>query len=269
MDLSKGFLIGIFWAISCILQGQEFRRLLPTNNTLKTIPFDSSRQVMSANQSAEPLTLADISTPLSGFRKNADNLHDANYFVAPSARPYITGFGLFRNQQLVVNSLGYGISKNLSVAGGFEFSSLFRDNPIWFASVKLSFELIEDLYLAGGYAMIASTERTEVAQAFAALTTGNQERNITIGVTLGQFQEVANTRATFNLSGFYQLSYIIGLMSENHFVPAPLNNSFYIGFQGIRVVSGDSAIDLGASITTADIDIGTPVLPFLGYSLLF
>lgn len=223
----------------------------------------SDTTLISDSLSLNPLPLA--------FRSVEDNLHDANYFVAPSARPYIQGYGLYRNQMLFMNTLGYGFSKNFSATVGFEFSSISRNEKIFFASSKLGAEIAANVHLAGGYILVSSQIERKVSQGFGVLTIGNQEINGSIGMSYGKYFGASDLQLTYNASVYYQFSDMVAIMTENHLIPnSSTGELFYIGFQGVRVVSGDHGYDVGLAYNTlGNLAFDWNVLPFLGYNLLF
>ena len=204
------------------------------------------------------------------LRSFQDNLHDANYFLMPSARPYIPGYGLYRNQLLLINSIGYGFSKNLSASIGMEAASLFRDEQVFFGTGKFSAEIAGNVYVAAGALYVTTESAPLIEQGFAALTFGDQELNISLGMSAVHYFDLDDVQITYNAGLFYQLADLVGIMSENHLIPSKGQGLFYLGIHGVRIISGDSGIDIGLALNTEQqLGFQWTVLPFLGYSLLF
>ena len=271
MEVSKNLLCLIISAITISAHAQtEFKP-----NSSWALQYDLEQdKLLSTTDSAnyhETINPVSSSTTLQSsiLRRPDENIHASHYFVGPSAIPNQKGLGVFRNNMLLVNSLTYGLTKNLSVTGGMEVSSIFKNNLTWFVNAKAGFEVIDNFHIAGGYLHIQSSERTEASQFIGLFTVGDEFTSITFGGSYGEIKEQSNTKPVLMLSASHMLVQQLGLITENQIIPTVNGKSNYVGMLGIRFITRESAIDVGLGYTDAETDINTPVLPFFGYSLLF
>ena len=194
------------------------------------------------------------------------NPHDTRYFFGPTAIPIKKGTGYYQNLMLLGNFVNFGITRNLSIGGGFEFiSTLIIRQPIYFLTPKVGFELADNFHFGGGVLFVGiSGENSTLG--YTAATVGTSEKNITLGIGFGVTNGFAHERPTIMLSGQTRVSNGVSLMTENYILPS--TDFSYIGIQGVRLLSRNNAFDIGLVIIPELISEGIP-LPYIGYARVF
>jgi len=104
--------------------------------------------------------------------------------------------------------------------------------------------------------------------AYSALTFGEAESNFTCGLGYGLTDGEFSDYPVIMLAGTHRISNYIALLSENYIFPNDENNTFFLGVQGIRILSRDNAFDIGV-IISSEFGDGLPALPYGGYARAF
>jgi hypothetical protein len=193
-----------------------------------------------------------------------DNPHYTRYFFGPSAMPLGKGDGYYQNLMLTTNFFNVGITNNLSLGGGFEFISLFLGKPIWFFTPKAGFEVGKNMYAGGGAFVAGMMDEGSVALLYGAGTFGTKDNSISLGVGYGLAQGELTQTPAIMLSGVARTSRKTSLLSENYLIPAA-GETFYLGIHGIRLMTRESAFDLGGIVIP---ELPFPI-PFVGFATMF
>lgn len=194
------------------------------------------------------------------------NAHDTRYFFGPTAIPIKKGHGYYQNIMVLGHFVNVGITKNLSIGGGFEFISLFLRQPIVFLTPKVGFKLTNKVHMGGGLLFVHAFE-SNFGIAYAAGTIGSSETNVSLGVGYGFSNGEANKLPTFMISGQHRVSKVVSLMTENYIISTS-NEVVVFGIQGVRLLTEKSAFDIGLGIYPEIIKSGIPI-PFIGYTRVF
>lgn len=197
-----------------------------------------------------------------------ENPHDSRYFFGPSAIPVKKRKGYYQNLMITTNFVNYGISKNLSIGGGFEFISTVTGNPIWFFTPKVGFDINKNFHVGGGVIMAGFAARGAATLGYGVVTVGHAESNITLGAGYGFVSGEFAEYPPFMVSGTHRITNSIALLSENYFIPNSENALNYFGIQGIRVLSEKNSFDIGGIVIPAIADV-VPALPYVGYVRVF
>jgi hypothetical protein len=192
------------------------------------------------------------------------NPHNTRYFFGPTGIPIKHRNGYYQNVLLTTNFINYGITKNISIGGGFEFISTILRNPIWFLTPKIGFDVSNNVHLAGGVLVAGFAAEETAALGYGVFTYGNSETNLSLGLGYGYMEGDLAKYPAIMISGTHRVSNVIALMSENYIIP----NSGFFGIQGIRILSNKNSFDIGA-IFIPEIANYIPALPFVGYSRAF
>lgn len=197
-----------------------------------------------------------------------ENSHDTRYFFGPSGKSIKRNKGYYQNLMLTSNFINYGVSDNISIGGGFEFISSILGYPVWFITPKVSFELSEDVNLAGGIFMAGFASEGTATLGYGVLTIGDSESNISFGTGYGFVSGEMSKRPTFMLSGTHRLNNSLALLSENYFISNYEGDYNLISVQGFRILSPKSSFDIGAFVIP---NAGMTVfpIPFVGYARTF
>ena len=177
------------------------------------------------------------------------------YFLGQSAQPLRKGEGYYQNIWVFFNAAHYGITKNISVGGGFEFLSTFAaQTPIFFLSAKAGFPFgqrssagatIRYLNIAdfGGDDDIETDLAGGIFLGTAQYTYGTSDHNLTAGIGYGVAGKEAADRPVFVLSGQTRVGKRMGLLTENYIVPVD-NGVEAIFIYGMRFMGERISFDL-------------------------
>lgn len=203
------------------------------------------------------------------------NPNPSKYLLGNSAIPMEKKSGYYQNTWVFVSSFSYGITNNLSIAGGFEIISLMagEDGPYaFYINPKASFKVANNFY-AGANILYANTIR--YAEDFGGLATfngfatyGNSNNNVTCALGWGWADGEFSSKPVIIISGMARASKRIGFVSENWIVPGIADDGGYYGIfsYGIRFLGEKTSIDL-AFLNNKDIAseiiIGIPWLDFV------
>ena len=193
-----------------------------------------------------------------------DNPHDTRYFFGPSGIPIKKGKGYYQNILVTTNFFNYGVTKNISIGGGFEFITTLIGSPIWFLTPKVGFDISDNIHLGGGFIMAGFAAEGTATLGYGVFTLGQSETNLSIGAGYGLLDGELSDYPAIMISGTHRISKSIALLSENYVIP----NSFYFGIHGIRILSKKNSFDIGA-IVIPEIAEDLPALPYVGYVRVF
>ena len=192
------------------------------------------------------------------------NPHDTRYFFGPTGIPIKKGKGYYQNILVTTNFFNYGLTKNISIGGGFEFISTIFGSPIWFLTPKVGFDISENIHVGGGFIMAGFADEGTATLGYGVFTLGQSETNLSIGAGYGLIDRELSDYPAIMISGTHRISKSIALLSENYVIP----NSFYFGIHGIRILSKKNSFDIGA-IVIPEIAAAIPALPYVGYIRVF
>ena len=176
------------------------------------------------------------------------------YFLGQSAQPLRKGVGYYQNIWVFFNAAHYGITKNISVGGGFEFLSTFgAQTPIFFLAAKAGFPIgqrhsagatIRYLNIAdlGGDDDIDTDLAGGIFLGTAQYTYGTSDHNLTAGIGYGVAGKEAADRPVFVLSGQTRPGRRFGLLTENYIIPGDKVEAIFI--YGMRFMGERISFDL-------------------------
>lgn len=196
------------------------------------------------------------------------NPHSTRYFFGPSSIPLKKRSGYYQNVLVTANFANYGVTKNISIGGGFEFISTLLGYPIWFLTPKVGFDISENIHLGGGFIMAGFATEGTATLGYGVFTLGSAETNLSVGAGYGFAGGELTDYPAIMLSGTHRISNVIALLSENYFFPNAFGDSLYFGIHGIRILSHKNSFDIGAIVIPAIVDF-IPALPYVGYARAF
>ncbi len=176
------------------------------------------------------------------------------YFLGQSAQPLRKGEGYYQNIWIFFNAAHYGITKNISVGGGFEFLSTFgAQTPIFFLSAKAGFPFGQRSSAGATirYLNIANLSNNEDIETdlagglflgTAQYTYGTSDHNLTAGIGYGVAGKEAADRPVFVLSGQTRAGKRMGFLSENYIIPGDQFEAIFI--YGMRFMGERISFDL-------------------------
>ena len=243
--------------------GDEFKGVIIKQDqitiTLKTLNGD-------LNLLAVNVISIEIDTYSGKFR--FANSHDTRYFFGPTGIPIKQKKGYYQNVLVTTNFINYGISKNISIGGGFEFVSTVLREPIWFLTPKVGFDLSKNVHVAGGVIMAGFASAGTASLGYGVFTLGTSESNLSVGVGYGFISGEFSKSPVVMISGTRRLGNNIAFLSENYIIPNSFGNPSYFGIQGIRILSPKNSFDIGVLVSPIISDF-IPALPFVGYARSF
>jgi hypothetical protein len=170
------------------------------------------------------------------------NPSDTRYFFGPSGIPLDQGKGYYQNVLLTLNFVNYGLTKNFSIGGGFEFiSTLVVGEPVWFLTPKLGFKLGEKSHVGTGVFMMGFVGETANI-GYSVYTYGTSDSNVSAGLGFA-FANGGASAPVVVLSGMQRIGRSLMLLSENYVTDG------YLGIQGFRIISRKTSFDIGSFIS--------------------
>jgi hypothetical protein len=188
------------------------------------------------------------------------NPQDTRYFSGRSGIPIKKGTGYYKNVLIISNSVNYGITKNISIGGGFV------GGPLLFLTPRVGFKVSENVYVGGGFIIAAdiSSASSTSTFGFGVFTIGHSETNLSIGVGYGYYFDEHIVIGM--ISGTHRVSERIALISDNY---VSLNYYGILGIQGIRILSKNNSFDIGGVVAPLILQMGFTALPYFGYARAF
>ncbi|MEO6167126.1 MAG: hypothetical protein ABIO46_00075 [Chitinophagales bacterium] len=159
------------------------------------------------------------------------NSNATRYLLSPSGFNLRKGEGYYQNTYLLFNAAYVGVSKNVSIGGGFEFFSLFAGhNPMLFLNTKAGFKVAEKVNLAAGILYVRIPQFSSWGEnppadndvmMYGLGTYGTPDNNITLGVGYGLNLNRGECmkKPVFSISGMTRVGRKVSLISENWLVP--------------------------------------------------
>jgi len=234
------------------------------------IPFVQIKSIKVAEQ-----------TSMRGDRYWFPNPNATRYFFAPSGFNLKKGEGYYQNSYLILNSVNYGLTNNISIGGSIELISTFSSladgsfNPIILITPKVAFPVAKDLNVGAGLLFLSIPDidvdpRTGAGIAYGIATYGNIEHNATIGIGWGFIDGYWADRPVITLNGMTRVRPNMSLVTENWIIPFgdDLEEGNYYGVYsyGVRFFGKKLSVDL-AFINNRDIAevllIGIPYVDFV------
>jgi len=217
----------------------------------------------------------------------AENIVNGEYWAPNPSTNIITGNayglkkgeGFYQNNMIVVHSVGYGLTDNVSISAGFESISLLisQNSPAFFVNGKFT-KPISEYFRVGVNGSILNTPgglgeglNREVAGMISGVATyGTQNRNITAGINYAIGNNGASAPA-FSFAGQFRLSKRFALLYETLVVKQISSASITNGnittekefkgtsMGGLRFL-GDQVIIDSSIWFVGDIGIGIPMM---------
>jgi small nuclear ribonucleoprotein (snRNP)-like protein len=196
------------------------------------------------------------------------NPHDTRYFFGPSGIPIRKRKGYYQNVLLTTNFVNYGITRNVSIGGGFEFISTVLGNPIWFLTPKVGFDISKNVHAAGGVILAGFALEGTASLGYGVFTLGGSEHNLTVGGGYGFMSGEFSKYPAIMICGTTRPANSIALLTENYAIPDNSGDYSYFGIHGIRILSPKNSFDIGAIVSPIFSGF-IPALPFVGYARSF
>ena len=197
-----------------------------------------------------------------------ENPHDTRYFFGPTGIPIKKGKGYYQNVLLTTNFVNYGVTKNISIGGGFEFISTLLGSPIWFLTPKVGFQLSKNAHIGGGFIMAGLAADGAATLAYGSFTAGNSDANVSVGIGYGLVNGNFSNYPAIMIAGTSRLTNGLALLTENYVFPDGTNTPTYFGIHGFRILSKKNSFDIGGIFIPSIFEY-IPALPYVGYVRVF
>jgi hypothetical protein len=200
------------------------------------------------------------------------NPHATRYFFMTNGYGLRQGEGYYQNTWILFNQMNYGITKNISLGGGLVPLFLFAGAPTpVFLTPKVTLPIVKDKLNvgAGGIVGYVIGESAGFGIAYGAMSVGNRDKNLTLGVGWAYADSEWASSPTLTLSGMARVGRKGYLLTENYYIGISEDESVGIISFGGRSVQKRLAIDYGLFIPVGA-EIGSFVaIPWLGIAVPF
>jgi hypothetical protein len=218
--------------------------------------------------------------------------NDSRLMFAPTGRPLGKGNGYFSDHYVLFPGFAYGVTRNLTVAGGFStIPGVGLQDQVFYVSATAGFVPKSNTALAvGGFLAGAAADDIGdfgVGALFGVATFGSPDRSLTIGLAAvatrdeeyrtGRGGELMESRTTWRfrdapvvlVGGSLRLARNLSLISESWILTG---RDFRLSEQpfgfAVRFFGGRLSADVGVVLIPAVLDEGFPV-PWLSFSYHF
>jgi hypothetical protein len=203
---------------------------------------------------------------------------DPNYsrlLFAPTGRPLKKGDGYFSDYEVLFPGVAFGLTDNISLAGGFSvIPGLGLGEQLFYISPKVGFSLGDHASVAVGALVAGSgagdSDGESAYIGFAVGTVGGPRRSLTLGLGLGDTSsEFSDAVPIVMAGGTATLSRHVALVGETWMF---LNGDFKLSEQpfgvAVRLFGERLSADVGVVLVGELLDEGLP-LPWLSITYHF
>jgi hypothetical protein len=204
---------------------------------------------------------------------------DPNYsrlLFAPTGRPLKKGDGYFSDYELVFPGVAFGLTDNISLAGGISvIPGIGLDSQLFYISPKVGFDLGDRASVAVGALVAGSGAGDDVDGesayiGFAVGTFGSPRRSLTLGFGLGDTTgEFTDAVPIVMVGGTATVSRHVALVTESWLF---VGDDFHLSEQpfgvGVRFFGDRLSADVGLILVGELLDEGFP-LPWLSVTYHF
>lgn len=216
--------------------------------------------------------------------KRSNNTYGSHYFASFSAIPLRKSTGFYKNTMVSLNTVAFGLTEHLSVAGSLDLVSLIRareGGPVYTGRVQVSGSTSELFHIGASVTYLNTrvpvgaevSDAVDVPPGFltglAMFTFGNANNQLTLAAGWTHDGEDAGRGPVLNLGGAVRVFPNVMFVTE-HWMFADPDRDFLAHSFGARILGNELAIDLGVAydkeLTSKVTAVG---LPFLSATLNF
>jgi hypothetical protein len=209
--------------------------------------------------------------PVTSIKKGTywfPNPNDTRLFFAPTARCLKAGSGYFADYYIFFPMLAYGITDNITIAGGMSLiPGLAIPDQLFYFTPKVGFNM-NNSSLAAGILMAGlpgEDDEPIVGILYGVGTLGNADNNITGGLGYGYVDWEFADKPFAMLGGQYRASRRVSLVSENWIFPG-LDDPVLSG--GFRLFGEALSVDL-ALVFPLGANGDWPLIPYIDFVFKF
>ncbi len=225
-----------------------------------------------------PIQLAKIKEikeiPISSIKKGVywfPNPNDTRLLFAPTARCLKGGEGYFADYYLFFPMVAFGITDNITIAGGASiFPWVGIENNLFYFMPKVGCNLGDKFSLAVGALLVKLPSFDDeinptVGICYGVGTVGGPNSNLTAGVGFGYVDWEFEKTPMFMFGGQHRVSRRISLVSENWMMPGVDQPGIAYG---LRFFGEKVSVDLGFLNTIGD-NMIFPGIPYIDFVIKF
>ena len=216
--------------------------------------------------------------------------NESRLMFAPTGRPLGKGNGYFSDHYVIFPGFAFGLTKNVSIAGGIStIPAVDLTEQIYYLSASSGWKLGDNSAIAvGGF--IAGNPSGELeantgAALFGVATVGHSDRSLSVGLAAVAIREEVydqdsrgyytgshkewrfHDRPIVMLGGSLRIARYLSLISESWLIPGNSLSDQPFGF-ALRFFNGRISADVGMVLVGELLDEGFP-LPWLSFSYHF
>lgn len=220
-----------------------------------------------------PITNIRTITPVetSNIKKGVywfENPNPTRYLFSTSGFNLERGEGYYQNSYLVFNFVNIGVSKTISVGGGFELISTVLGSPLLFFTPKFSTKVADKFRVGGGLLYLGIPGEGSGGATYALATYGTKNHNVTGTMGWGFAQGDFQKQPMMTLSGMTRVAKGVALVSENWLIPTSPDYYGFVSY-GVRFFGEKLSCDL-AFINNPDIASGFAIgIPYVDFVVKF
>jgi hypothetical protein len=195
------------------------------------------------------------------------NPNDTRLFFAPTARCLKAGSGYFADYVLFFPMLAFGVTDNITIAGGMSLiPTLAIPDQFFYFTPKVGINM-DNVALASGIliAGLAGEDAPLVEILYGVATLGSADNNATAGFGYGYVDWDFAEKPFLMLGGQHRVSHRVSLVSENWILPG-LDEPILSG--GFRFFGEALSVDL-AMIIPVGAGGDWPVIPYIDFVVRF
>jgi|AntRauTorckE5430_2_1112549.scaffolds.fasta_scaffold10740_2 hypothetical protein len=246
------------------------------NKYIGTLEYDGPDKIILTTNLTGTITLPRRTikkmTPLKGSinrRSSAlwiDNPQAIRCFASPTAFGLRRGERYYRNINIFISQVDFGITDRFSVGVGTIPAFLFGvATPLW-ANLKYAVPVDHQVHLAGNLLIgMAVGEGGLFATAIGSATLGERDRNVTLGLGWGSFGDIDASAGSVSLSAMYRISEKGYLITDNWFI-AGAGEFVPLLSVGGRTNWSTVALEYGIVVPPQP-DSGLALIPWLGITV--
>ncbi|UCD19240.1 MAG: hypothetical protein JSU64_07425 [candidate division WOR-3 bacterium] len=206
--------------------------------------------------------------PVTSFKQGQywfPNPNDTRLLFAPTGRSLKGGTGYFADYYLFFPMLAYGITDNVTVAGGMSLIPGLSQQLLYFTPKFGMTAKNVSIGIGSLVAALPGEDLPTVGIMYGVGTLGSADNNFTVGLGLGFVDWEFSGDPFLMAGGQLRVSRRVSLVSENWVFPG-LDEPFLSG--GIRFFGERISVDL-ALIIPVGIDIDFPFIPYIDFVITF
>jgi len=179
--------------------------------------------------------------------------------------------GYYQNTGLVLNSINYGITNNISIHAGAEFLfSILTGGPTFFISPKVGYQLTQETYVSGGLLSVKVQDQDLTLVGHGSITVGTKDSNVSFGAGYAFLNSQFRESPVLYIAGMQRIGQKFALLSENYILPIAASYNILMGIQGFRYFKNKNVFDIGAIlIYDSNFSFLGTGLPYISYARVF